>query len=304
MKSIGENACLVMGGMFLCLSLTTGAGASGGVCPAPGSGLVAWYPGEGNADDAQAGNDATLQAGAGFDDGIIGQAFSLDGVDDFVSAPSTAAVDPTSAGSQSAWVRFSELPSTAGRIMEIIGKGSAGNDFDLQAEPDNRFHFFIAAGSQAVSTTVIRSGIWYHVAGTWDSTVGISIYVNGVLEHAASELVTRNASGQPLEIGNQPFFGPRLFHGLIDEVQVFDRALSDLEVAEIVCTIFCGDANTDGNVTATDALIILRKAIGTDLTCPLARCDTNGDSSIVSSDALRALRFAVGQDVTLECPAP
>lgn len=303
MKSSGQITCLLLGGLLLCLLLQTAAAASGGVCPSPAAGLVAWYPADGNADDVQAGNDGTLKNGAGFSDGMMGQAFSLDGVDDFVFAPSTPAIDPTNAGSQSAWVNFSQLPSSAG-IMEIIGKGSPGRDFDLQAEPDNRFHFFIAAGSQVASTTTIRTGIWYHVAGTWDSTVGINLYVNGVLESTNSVLVARSPSAQPLEIGNQPFFGPRFFNGRIDEVQIFDRALSDLEVAEIVCTIFCGDANTDGRVTATDALIILRKAVGTSLSCPLPRCDTDGNRSIVSSDALRTLRFAVGQHVTLDCPAP
>src|SRR5262249_1327141 len=140
---------------------------------------------------------------------------------------------PTNAGSQQAWVSFRQLPSVAGHIMEIIGKGSNGQDFDLQADTDNKFRFYIAAGTQVASTTVIQTGVWYHVAGTWDSAVGLKLYVNGTAESTNAALVTRLASGQPLQIGNQPVFGPRLFNGLIDEVQIFNRALSAAEVQGI-----------------------------------------------------------------------
>lgn len=59
-------------------------------------------PADGNADDVQNGNNGTLQGNAGFTEGVSGQAFNLDGVDSFGSAPSTEAIDPTSAGSISA----------------------------------------------------------------------------------------------------------------------------------------------------------------------------------------------------------
>ena len=51
--------------------------------------LVSWWPGDGDAADIQGGNNGTLQGGAAFAPGMVDQAFSLDGVDDFVSAPFT-----------------------------------------------------------------------------------------------------------------------------------------------------------------------------------------------------------------------
>ena len=124
-------------------------------CVAPPDNLVAWYAGDGNANDIALGNNGTLQGGVTSAPGIVGQAFNLNGTDAFVQAPNASAIDPTSAGSQDAWVYFNQLPSVAGHIMEIIGEGSSGRDFDLQADLDNRFHFYIAAGNNAVSTTVI-----------------------------------------------------------------------------------------------------------------------------------------------------
>ena len=54
-------------------------------------------------------------------------------------------------------------------------------------------------------------------------------------------------------------------------------------------------------VTATDALFVLRAAVGTE-TCALCVCDTNGSGTITASDALVALNFAVGQPIELMCP--
>ncbi len=51
------------------------------------AGLVSWYRGEGNANDSADGNNGTLQNGATFASGEVGQAFSFDGVDDYVSIP-------------------------------------------------------------------------------------------------------------------------------------------------------------------------------------------------------------------------
>jgi|GEM_PF-1137426 len=63
----------------------------------------------------------------------------------------------------------------------------------------------------------------------------------------------------------------------------------------------CGDVNDDGVRNATDALFILRAAVGLD-SCSLLVCDVTGDLHILASDALRSLQYAVGLPVLLECP--
>ncbi|HYC01518.1 MAG TPA: dockerin type I repeat-containing protein [Candidatus Limnocylindrales bacterium] len=65
----------------------------------------------------------------------------------------------------------------------------------------------------------------------------------------------------------------------------------------------CGDANNDSSVTASDALAVLRAAVGTFNDCPMSRCDADGNGSLTASDALRVLRRAVGTSVTMSCPA-
>jgi hypothetical protein len=58
----------------------------------------------------------------------------------------------------------------------------------------------------------------------------------------------------------------------------------------------------DGLITATDALFILRAAVGSEV-CDVCVCDADGSGLVAATDALVALRAATGQQVTLACPA-
>jgi len=70
----------------------------------------------------------------------------------------------------------------------------------------------------------------------------------------------------------------------------------------------CGDVTCAGNdttsggpITASDALVTLRSAVGLG-SCSLCRCDTDSSGIVTASDAQIILKAAVGQVVTLECP--
>ncbi|MEI2725303.1 MAG: LamG domain-containing protein [Verrucomicrobiota bacterium] len=62
-------------------------------CVAPAAGLVGWWRGESNADDWAGANAGVLQNGLGFASGEVGQGFSLDGVNDFISVPLSASLN-------------------------------------------------------------------------------------------------------------------------------------------------------------------------------------------------------------------
>ena len=70
------------------------------------------------------------------------------------------------------------------------------------------------------------------------------------------------------------------------------------------CTgILCGDANGNDAVQSSDALLVLRAAIGQGIPCPVDLCDADGDQVLRASDSLRVLRRAVGQSVVMACGA-
>src|SRR5207253_6280931 len=64
----------------------------------------------------------------------------------------------------------------------------------------------------------------------------------------------------------------------------------------------CGDPAKPVGITASDALIVLRTAVGTS-SCLICTCDVDASGNVVASDALAVLRHAVGLNVALTCQA-
>ena len=78
----------------------------------PRPGLVAWYPGEGNAKDIMGGNDGTIHGGVTFVSGKVGQAFNFNSFDGFVQAASPYAIEPANV-SVPAWATPRPSAATA-----------------------------------------------------------------------------------------------------------------------------------------------------------------------------------------------
>ena len=66
----------------------------------------------------------------------------------------------------------------------------------------------------------------------------------------------------------------------------------------------CGDANSDRELTAADALVVIQRAVGLSVVCPDWICDTDNNGDITASNALAVLRKAVGLETELVCGFP
>jgi hypothetical protein len=103
-------------------------------CVLPPAGLVGWWPGDGNADDLACENDGTLRNGATFGPGMVGQSFSLDGLDDYVDVPSDSSLDPSYALTVDAWINPSSHVGAYDPIVKKAGEGlSQENGYALAA---------------------------------------------------------------------------------------------------------------------------------------------------------------------------
>ena len=217
-------------------------------CVSAPSGLVGWWPGEGNANDVFGANNGMLE-NVTFTNGMVGQGFYLNGSNADVQIPDSASLKPASVTVET-WVRLDALASPVaaypGLQYIVFKQNTRDGDFEGYDLEKNRtedgqdvFRFQVTSvdGTQvpAASTTIPQVGVWYHLAGTYDSSSGyVNLYVNGVLEGSAYAGFPLDYGTRPVFIGTtgQPGWDGRM-QGTVDEVSIYNRALSSDEIASI-----------------------------------------------------------------------
>jgi concanavalin A-like lectin/glucanase superfamily protein len=223
-----------------CVSYAAQGGTFGGgaVCAGVPGGIISWWPGDGNAQDIVGHYDGTLQAGATFGTGMVGQAFSLDGIDDAIVVNNNAALNPTSITVE-AWVKPNIVPALA----DVVTK------WGFDATIDSYFLGLLNSGGAVVVVGAIGDGAtgdsgfsggtvtlsaWNHIAMTYDAASGVNrLYLNGV---SVSQRVRANGiypTTSRVFIGREDSTNNRFFNGLIDEPTVYSRALADAEILAI-----------------------------------------------------------------------
>jgi hypothetical protein len=191
------------------------------------------------------GHHGTLENGATYAKGMVGPAFSLDGVDDFVRVPSSPALNPKHSFSIDAWI----FPKDDGHFHIVIKWGDTGEWSDQRAYtfytvPGRGLGFGISddekqwdMGFHVFETRpdVILLNAWNFVAAVYDQSSGTRrIYVNGELVAERTDPpITVTDSTADLAIGAHlasPAGIVTAFPGLIDEVEIFSRSLSTSEI--------------------------------------------------------------------------
>lgn len=275
-------------------------------------GLVSWWPGDGNTDDIANANHGMLEGGLTFAAGQVGRAFHLDGIDDSVDLGNASNLH-VSAGdfTVNAWVLFNALSHPPGENlgapqgdMSIVDKMSTSgvneDGWRLIKQDDNRFYFCLGGGEQGnqcgwpaytvFSTTQAVTSAWYHVAAVKSSS-SFAIYVNGVLEDERSPVPSfTDTNSANLRIGSYPLEGAHL-NGLVDEVQIYNRALSGDKIQAIYesgCTDMC--MRYEGAVEGT---------IGTQITIAGSDFGTKKGKATVGGKSCKVSQWA-NESITCE----
>jgi hypothetical protein len=212
---------------------------------ANGDGLVSYWPLDGTASDAVNGNDGTPIGDPSYTNidkaPVIGNEYALhvDG-NDHVHVPNNANLNMLT-GSWGLWLKFDMKPSEATHHMNPLAKTEQYWVHASLPSLDTTLRNAIQAkinvgGTRHVATTpaeFIQTGVWYHVIGTYDGET-LKLYVDGQLvdlnEDPSGPL---NTSSVPLAIGTWSSPNTDYFHGLIDEVGIWNRVLSADEVAAL-----------------------------------------------------------------------
>ncbi len=237
-----QNRLRVVKVLVGALSLVWGGLGSAQVpsCVPPPTGMAAWWPGEGNANDIAGGNNGTIVGGVTFAPGMVGQAFSLDGATGYVEVPTSPSLNITAQITIAAWVNPSAL---GGRVVDKITAG--GSDGYLLDTFGSRIRLIID-GQGLSGTTSLPTGAWSHIAGVYDGAQ-MRVYLNGALDGTLNTSVAIPTNALTLRIGAASD-GSSRFTGLIDEAEVFSRALSQAEVQAIVGAGSAGECRPGARV--------------------------------------------------------
>ncbi|RLD03954.1 MAG: hypothetical protein DRI32_06545, partial [Chloroflexi bacterium] len=201
--------------------------------------LIAYYPFNGNANDESGNghtgtvNGATLTTDM---EGNPNSAYSFDGQNDYIIVPNADELNVTGSLTITAWVNSRDI-SRGGQ--DIISKTQGGcysltlNEGSL-GTPEGRFSFLLDVNGpyQSVSSNIkTKDYHWYFVAGVYDGTTA-KIYVNGILENEIPLEGPIDVNTYPLTIGNECGQLSEPFDGKIDEVKIWNCALSAEEIAK------------------------------------------------------------------------
>jgi hypothetical protein len=199
-------------------------------------GLVAAYgfnegSGSSVADGSGNGHTGAISGATWSTQGKFGNALSFDGVNDWITVNASSLLNLTTAMTLEAWV----FPTTTSGVRDILIKeGTNADIYNLYARnwrgrPEA--NVFVGGANRVVEGTAAQApaaNVWTHVAGTYDGTT-LRLYINGVQVASVNRTGPIATSTGPLRIGGNSLWG-EFFQGRIDEVRVYNRALTPAEI--------------------------------------------------------------------------
>ncbi len=209
------------------------------------SGLVAAYgfeegTGTTTADASGNGNAGAISGATWTANGHSGNALTFNGTSAMVSVNDSASLDLTSGMTLEAWVYPTTLKSS---WTDIIFK-SGDVYFLMGTTPTSQFPDVGGAftANNVFGTSALPLNTWSHLAGTYDGTT-LRFYLNGNQVATGTVSATIPTSTGPLSIGGDSG-GSQYWTGMIDEVRIYNRALSATEVQTDMASPVIGAAGS------------------------------------------------------------
>jgi hypothetical protein len=131
-----------------------------------------------------------------------------------------------------------DISGSSSQVIYASGAADCcGTDYMLYLEKSDgggyyKFRYILTdLGQYILSSSTVQKDRWYHVVGTFDGTTG-RLYVDGVLNSSAPQSSPLTDRNNQVYIG-RGISGTNSFSGSIDEVRVYNRALSATEISAL-----------------------------------------------------------------------
>jgi hypothetical protein len=168
--------------------------------------------------------------------GKVGGALAFDGDGDFIDCGHDEGLNITGTVTIAAWIKLSKSTDDqkiAGNQDDISG-GYKLSIFSDKAELEVRDSGNALRNNRFVDGgTILQPGVWYHIVGTYSQGGSIKTYVNAKLDREQETTNILAASSGTLKIGREPFNGICLFNGLMDDLRIYNYALSQVDIAKL-----------------------------------------------------------------------
>ena len=254
-----RKGLLVLAGLLMAVSVPAQD------CDPVPSGLISWWPGDTGANDIFSTNNGALYGGAtAGNPGVDGGCFVFDGTNGYCAIPNATSLEPMDLTIE-AWVRCDHLDAKsnggyAGQQYIIFHQNAeAGNFEGFDLAKDRRPPGVLSDTNdtwcfEVTSTTgdnvfvenpgPVLTNVWYHLAGVRGSNY-IQLYVNGVLQQQTNVDFPQGYGPYPLYFADtgESYYNPK-FAGALDEVALYNRALSSNEIYAIYAAGRAGKCKT------------------------------------------------------------
>ena len=194
------------------------------------NGLVAYYPFNGNANDASGnGNNGIVNGATLTEDryGISNQAYNFDGTSSYIGFANPP-ITQTDSWSIVAWINPASFDQTGIAVGMGYDDGFVGNGYSLGVKMNQLYPVFDGIEDINPGFTFPSVNQWYQIVMLRNSGTTF-FYVNGV--PTIYNLTDTPQTPTAFQIGSST--GYRFFNGAIDDVRIYNRALSSNEVAQL-----------------------------------------------------------------------
>ncbi|MFC1538729.1 LamG domain-containing protein [Candidatus Latescibacterota bacterium] len=159
-------------------------------------------------------------------------AYGFNGTSSYIISPDTTDFDFTDNFTLSCRIKRTGVDTTYNRVITFENSSEEAS-YRLLFNDNNQLCFQVHNGSLVSTgyTPVLSENVWYHIAGTFEYGV-LKIYIDGDSTNvvsATSDYVTL-FSNRILSIGRSPAGGSTYFNGYLDDIRIFNRALTSTQI--------------------------------------------------------------------------